>query len=475
MLSAVLLAASCLSDDNDYDFTYNGDTAITSFSLGKLKRVVYTKAKSTFDDQGNPADSSYTAEVDGSVYKFSIDQFGGNIYNTDSLPKGTDKTKVLCTVNTKKGGIVLIKNADSDTLQYFNSTDSTDFASARELRVYTIDGSAYRRYEVSVNVHNELPDSFAWRDRGNQAAFATAKDMRAAAVGNSMFVLTTDGASTTLHATAITDGAAWSEANGTALLDADAYRNTAVKDDKLFIISGGRLHTISDGGTVTANDMGGTDIPQQLAGAGKAKLYGLTADGRITASDDNGLTWTADEITDNDEKQYIPTACISARSVATATDNTAERIILTGIRNLDTYPGDSTAMIWNKLEEHAQGSDSHKWIMLNEDNNSRLPSLANLQTANYGTKIIALGGKGQGGSTAKGFNGIYSSADNGLTWHTDKLFVLPEGFDNAASNTFAITADKENCLWIICGSNGKVWRGRLNKLGWKETNSSFTE
>ena len=46
-------------------------------------------------------------------------------------------------------------------------------------------------------------------------------------------------------------------------------------------------------------------------------------------------------------------------------------------------------------------------------------------------------------------------------------YVLPEGFDNTGSDVSALAVDEENCLWIFCGANGQVWRGRLNQLGWK--------
>lgn len=476
MLSAVLLAASCLSDDDtDNNFTYYNDTAITSFTLGKLKRTVHTKAKSTFDDKGNPKDSFYTVEVDGSAYKFSIDQLAGKIYNLDSLPKGTDTTKVICNVFSKKSGLIVIKDVDSDTLRYYNKADSINFGQEREFQVYSTGGSIHRKYMVKINVHSELPDSFAWRDRGNQQTFAAAKNMRATAFGEKMLVMTTDGNQTTIHSSAVNDGASWSTAANAPALDAEAYRNTAVKNGTLYIISGGKLIETGDLHTWATKDMGGNNVPQRLFGAAKTKLYGLTADGKITASSDNGATWQAEQLADEDGASFIPTENISMASVTTKSDKNTERLIMTGLRDINTHSADTAAMVWNKLEEYAEGSQSHKWMLLNEENKYRMPALANLQTLEYGDKIIAIGGKGQGGSTAKGFAMIYSTEDNGLTWHKDELFVLPEAFGNGNSDVFAVAKDKDNCLWIICGNDGKVWCGRLNKLGWKDNSMSFTE
>ena len=66
----------------------------------------------------------------------------------------------------------------------------------------------------------------------------------------------------------------------------------------------------------------------------------------------------------------------------------------------------------------------------------------------YGGKMIALGGKGLGKSTAKAFEKLYVSEDFGLTWHKDELYVLPSKMDNHGSDKFAMTVDKDNYLWI---------------------------
>jgi hypothetical protein len=34
-------------------------------------------------------------------------------------------------------------------------------------------------------------------------------------------------------------------------------------------------------------------------------------------------------------------------------------------------------------------------------------------------------------------------------------------------------SDKDNFIWLICSGTGEVWRGRLNRLGWKDVPTSF--
>ena len=79
LLIAMLLGAlaSCTKADETTVTLYD-DAAITSFTLGNLNRYV-NGVKSTFA---------------GSDYLFHIDQVNRTIYNTDSLPLGTDITKV---------------------------------------------------------------------------------------------------------------------------------------------------------------------------------------------------------------------------------------------------------------------------------------------------------------------------------------------------------------------------------------------
>lgn len=63
------------------------------------------------------------ADLDASGYDFYIDQLKKEIYNPDSLPKGTDATHVLCNISSKNGGIVLLvhKNIEGeDSLAYYS-------------------------------------------------------------------------------------------------------------------------------------------------------------------------------------------------------------------------------------------------------------------------------------------------------------------------------------------------------------------
>lgn len=59
------------------------------------------------------------------------------------------------------------------------------------------------------------------------------------------------------------------------------------------------------------------------------------------------------------------------------------------------------------------------------------------------------------------------SYDKGITWQNDSLITQPIGF-KCADASFALVADNNNCIWLICGVSGQVWKGHINKVAWKE-------
>jgi hypothetical protein len=42
-----------------------------------------------------------------------------------------------------------------------------------------------------------------------------------------------------------------------------------------------------------------------------------------------------------------------------------------------------------------------------------------------------------------------------------------DGFDKNAKSV-AVAVDADNFIWLISSGTGEVWRGRLNKMGWKK-------
>ena len=147
LLAGVMMLASCLNDEDDSTkITYYGDAALTSFSVGTLTRTYLNNKGEALKSTVDGTDSTTT--VDGSKYKFTIDQLKREIYNADSLPAGTAVSKVVCSLASKNSGVVYVKRMASDTLDYFTGNDSIDFKDKRVFRGYSTDGQSYRDYNT---------------------------------------------------------------------------------------------------------------------------------------------------------------------------------------------------------------------------------------------------------------------------------------------------------------------------------------
>ena len=465
LLSALALTTSCL-DTDETEYTFYNDTAVTAFSLGTLNKYYLTKTKYT------DKDSLVKESVTGSDYKFYIDQAGNRIYNNDSLPMGTDAAHVICTVSTMNSGVATFVYNDKDgkdSLAMYSSTDSVDFTKQKALRIYSNSGAEYRNYKVSINVHKEDPDSFRWSNCANVSAFTTMSGMKAVCIGGKLAVLGASGNKTLVYTTTDnddnSDGQTWSKVS--ELNDAEAYKNIALLDGTLYAVSEGKLMSTTDCATWTEVGAFGA---KTLAGAGSKNLYAITADGKITASADKGLTW-ADEAVSDDSK-YLPDGAVSMAVLPSKTNSDTETLVLSG---LCSQSADTAAVVWNKVEQYGSNVDAQLWVRLAADNNILLPALANITMIKYGSVLVAMGGKPMNGADSEAFKYLYMSLDGGLTWDTASKYILPEGFNNGLSDTFAIAAGKNNILWIVSGGTGKVWRGRLNRLGWTTYKDSFNE
>ena len=157
LFSMVMGLASCLGSGND-EATYYDDVAIKAFTLGTLNKY-QTLTSST------GADSVVKTTFTGSLYPMSIDHLNCRIFNTDSLPLGTDAAHVVFTFTTSNNAVVGVQALDttSDSLWHAvtSGTDSLDFSAPRALRVFSTDGMNYRDYTVTLNVRRSEA-GFVW-------------------------------------------------------------------------------------------------------------------------------------------------------------------------------------------------------------------------------------------------------------------------------------------------------------------------
>ncbi|MCR4809026.1 MAG: DUF6242 domain-containing protein [Prevotella sp.] len=179
LLAAMTVLSSCLKDSNESTTLYS-DVAITQFTLGTLNRYTQTLSSTT----GN--DTIIKSTLNGSAYIMTIDHVGQRIYNATALPVGTDAKHVICSVTARNGGWVALQQIDSDSLSWHNSADSVDLSVPRTFRIYASDGSAWRDYQVTLNVSSSTGTDFEWQLVKSDSSLAWTHEMRLEAYGDSV-------------------------------------------------------------------------------------------------------------------------------------------------------------------------------------------------------------------------------------------------------------------------------------------------
>ena len=156
MLSVVLSLTSCLKgNDEEIDISQYDDMAITSFTIATVNKITTTTSS-----DGKETVSKTT--LNSGLPVFSIDQYNHQIFNNVPLAAGCDLKHVLVTITTKRNGQVGIKSLVSDSVFTYLYTDSIDFSQPREFRVYALNGSGYRAYQVTVNKEGSNVSEKQW-------------------------------------------------------------------------------------------------------------------------------------------------------------------------------------------------------------------------------------------------------------------------------------------------------------------------
>ena len=435
-----LMLTACLGDDDNSQVTGYGDMAITAFTLGTIPRYAASTTSA-----GN--DTTIRTTIAGSSYPMTIDQLGCRIYNASPLPVGTDVRHVVCTVTAKNSGSVALQSMTSDSLQWFNSSDSIDFSQPRVFRVYAIDGSGYRDYTVTVNVSETAGTTFSWKKLGTGATGYDAErctDVRLFCAGDHLVLLprvtgTEESPSDVTRAVRVSsDGQQWTAHSG---FNEQAWQGAATLGEELYVKTDDQLLRLGDDdGWNTTWNVVATGLPEgQLVGASSTELFILGTDGALKRSCDGGRTWT-DELLDDDA------ALLPAGSIATVTwpygpaDDT-DYVLMVG----NSRQQDDAVTIWRKL---SYKGEQGQWVYMPVDDSNfyTLPRMNGLSMAVCDGKVLAMS------------NGLrmFQSDDQGISWQVSTLYALPIAFEGSLA---AIASDGNGTLWLV-SNNGDVWRGQ---------------
>lgn len=458
LFSAGFVFASCLND-NDRDITYYDDTAITAFTLGKLSLRVDSTTKD------GKKDSVYYRKLDAKNYVFYIDQINKRVYNLDSLPYGVNQKKIVGTFSTRNAGVVTLKSLTSDSTAYYkNGQDSVDFTSERTFVVYSNSQKYSQKYTVDVRVHKQKPNDFKWNNLATVSAFASLQGLRVANAGSMVLVFGSTGSATVVYGSSIADGKSWAKLAPSFSPDANAWKNAVSFNGTAYVLSGGRLWKSDDATSWT--DLGvAASAMSRLLGASNAGLHLLGADGQLYLAKAGTTQIASQALTAN--SAYLPQQDFNMVVWNHSASDKTEQVVLLGNRTEADYAGDAAPVVWGKVFEYGQANSTQKWAYYNSlEAEPRLPRMSNLQVVAHGPVLLAVGGAGMGASSSvQALKDVYVSADGGLSWRTNRIYTMPT---DIAKNTthFAMGADKDNHIWLVCAGTGKVWRVRKNSVGW---------
>lgn len=463
---AVLTLSSCLKDDDNDEVVYPSDAAIVAFSLNDFSRIVTTTSSTG-------ADSTYTAKVTGSKYKFYIDQVNRKIYNADSLPYGSKVARLLCNISSLNSGTVVIKSMASDSLFYYSSTDSIDFSSPRRLSVYSLDGKTHVEYEVTVNVHQEEANVFKWNSLPSQDIFASAQALRMFNLNGKMFVFVSNGFETSIYSCNEDGTGEWTPnvPNINTPVPAEAVDNVVATDKAIYMcVDGNDVDLTEDADRSKVgwlvkysgdSECTMVDVPvgTRLVAADARTLYAINADGHLVSSSDEGQTWTEEPL--DSDASLLPISDISYCRIPSKVNSATENVVIVGSRSAENYYGDLTAMVWSKVVEYAENSRPNTWMYINENDMSEfvMPRLSRPALTCWKGGILAIGGPGIGACDNEGFSRFYYSMDGGIYWRKTTDISLPTGF---SATTCTMATDSKNNIWMVCGGSGQVWYGRLS-------------
>ena len=317
LLALVLLASSCSEKDNVVS-TSNDYCYISSVILGNVKRKVQN-TNVTF------------SAVD---YEMTINQRTNNIENRDSLPYGSQLSRVIATIHFDGSTLAYREKGSNSEWTSYNATDSLDLTKPLELFLTSNDNQSNRIYTLKVNVHQQEGDSLFWKQCDNNVAELTdMTDMKAFVLNNKLFVLGQKASGITLAERSSTEAEGeWTETPVTDLPATTDIQTLRQYEDMLYL-------STSDGSIFSSADAKGWrqegstySAPLKLVEKTE-KYYYAISEGKILRSAD-ATTW--EEETLDTDATMLPTTDIRALSVEQANGN--NRIILVGQSETVTMP-----------------------------------------------------------------------------------------------------------------------------------------
>ncbi len=401
-LAASLVSCNAKSDSTTYTYIPSSAASVTAFSI---------KHK----------DSSIKAD---SVF-FSIDLNRGVIFNADSLPVGTEVTKLVpsITYTSSASAVTLTVTTDGETeeLDYMtNPSDSVDFTNPVLLTITAEDAETVREYTIKVNVHTMEPDSMVWDQMAVTplpSALGAPKKQKTVKFKDTTYSLiqeSNDSYSLAVGRDVLT--ADWVVSTPNLDFQPDVRSLDATPDYLCILDEAGVLHTSADGITWSNTGLVWTNI----IGAYENTLLGIRNDGDTPVH----TCWPSGTYPETAVKPDFPVAGYSDFVQFSNRWTTLPIGFMTGGRLAD-----------GSLTEKTWGFDGDNWEMLSEnmvprlDGASIVPYYVYRKTSSSLVQTefsvwMLIGGLMEDGSCNRT---IYVSYDNGVNWYAaDTQMQLPD-------------------------------------------------
>ena len=443
-LTMMLAFTSCLETDGELAVKYYPYAMLRSVKINNIDTKYVVKAT-------DGSDSTIVKTVKGENYPFAIDQEKCEAYNVDSLPVGTNITRV--STDIKCDGIAYLYVDSLQKYELFVESDSFDFTNPLRILVSATDGSYSREYKISLNVHTLDPNQLYWNKMAVNPA-ASSADVRMLVKDEALYLFGCDAEGSVSLFTAVASNASAWESKSVAGLPLSPNMNSLVQyAGSFYIAADGKIYASADG-EAWESVACEANVTTLFAASDKDNVLWAVANDSLACASDVASGFTAVQPL----AVNFPLYNLSSIVAPLRTNMNINRFTLIGNASQGAQP-----QVWSRL------SSERKWVNYSPSSyNTKLcPSLESLVVFTYDDRFYAIGGKGTAnGAEVAALSTIYISRDNGLTWEASdedgpSLPAELAGIDAP----FTAFVDGNGNIWLaVCGENGAIWRGRMNKL-----------
>jgi uncharacterized Zn ribbon protein len=432
-LLCIPLFISCLGDSDDVvDTVAPDDAEILSFYL------------------------SHDSIPNLAKVKFSIDQVNGRIYNHDSLPYLTNIQEKVIVSYTNSLSITNVQNVTDGDSTWIASGDSVDVSKPLRLKVFSLNGTKTKFYDLRINIHQVDPDSVQYKQLELSSPFLdNVPDNKTILFNGSYYAFvyvappTVDPGYISLYKSA--DMRNWGSVTLTGLPFDTNIKNIQIVGDSLLAHTfTGNIYVSHDVLTWNKIDVEyfvksilGSSNGSSIQPAGLSLIVDNNKGAPVFAFTSNFQTWQ--------EGSTIPSDFpLSDFSVIKGQSSTIEKVTLVGGKSSS---GEVLNTVWST-------QDGIYWVKLNDTKKSPLIEGGNAFL--YDNEIYWLNGKLGDGSYNKN---VYFSIDGGVTWKIKADKYSPSENYPLRYNASVVTDD--TYFYIVGGHNDgiltDVWQAFINR------------